>query len=135
MEVEVVLKSPAPTKPKVRVVDLDTFVVLILQQGKEPAVAKALESKPRHVPMADHDPDREVTEEPQRKRKATETVCIFDCAVSFTYHIVLLCNPTNHSNRRQHALNWVTRRLRMRNNVKSSPRELARKWYARLCYI
>ncbi|EUC61415.1 hypothetical protein RSOL_394410, partial [Rhizoctonia solani AG-3 Rhs1AP] len=56
MEVKVVLKSPAPTKSK----------------GKEPTVVKALESKPCHAPMAYHNPDCEVTEEPQHKHKATE---------------------------------------------------------------
>ncbi|CAE6456376.1 unnamed protein product [Rhizoctonia solani] len=45
---------------------------LILQQGKEPVAAKALNSKLRRTPTANHDSDNEVAKEPQRKRKATE---------------------------------------------------------------
>jgi hypothetical protein len=88
MEVEVVLKSPSPAKSKVRVVNSDTPVALILQQGKEPVVAKVLKSKPRRAPTADHDSDNEVTKEPQRKRKARETVRILIMPFAL---LILLC--------------------------------------------
>ncbi|KEP45275.1 putative transmembrane protein, partial [Rhizoctonia solani 123E] len=73
MEVEVVLKSPAPTKSKLSIVNSDTAMPLILQQGKEPVVAKTLKSKPCHAPTVDYQPDSEVAKEPLRKGKATAT--------------------------------------------------------------
>ncbi|KAG8726696.1 hypothetical protein FRC11_014683, partial [Ceratobasidium sp. 423] len=56
MQVEVVLKSPAPAKPK---------------NGKSTSVIKA-KSKLQRAPTADHDSDEEVVEEPRRKRKAQD---------------------------------------------------------------
>ncbi|CAE6529481.1 unnamed protein product, partial [Rhizoctonia solani] len=51
MQVEVVLKSPAPVKPK--------------QSDK---------SQAKHAPVADRDSDDELVNEPKRKRKARDVV-------------------------------------------------------------
>ncbi|CAE6442004.1 unnamed protein product [Rhizoctonia solani] len=51
----------------------DMAMSLILQQGKEPVAAKALNSKLHRTPTAKHDSDNEVAKELQRKCKATET--------------------------------------------------------------
>ncbi|KAG8684833.1 hypothetical protein FRC11_011538, partial [Ceratobasidium sp. 423] len=56
MQVEVILKSPAPAKPK---------------NGKSTSAIKA-KSKLQRAPMADHDSDEEVVEEPRCKHKAQD---------------------------------------------------------------
>ncbi|KAG8684347.1 hypothetical protein FRC11_012226, partial [Ceratobasidium sp. 423] len=57
MQVEVILKSPAPAKPK---------------NGKSSSAIKA-KSKLQHAPTANHNSDEEVVEEPQCKHKAQDS--------------------------------------------------------------
>ncbi|KAG8681552.1 hypothetical protein FRC11_000973, partial [Ceratobasidium sp. 423] len=69
----VVLKSPAPVKPKVRA-SLPLAQARTSQQGgKVMTSTTKVKSKLQHAPTPDHDSDDEVVEEPRRKRKAKDT--------------------------------------------------------------